>query len=51
MQTLVNIEVIPYRNFKEKMRITKKYSGCAKVEDLGNAIYVLKVVRISEWLN
>lgn len=50
MQTLVNVEVIPYKSFKDKVRIAKKYEGCAKVEDMGGYIYVMKVVKIKEWV-
>lgn len=35
------IIVEPYRTFKEKMKITKKYDGC-KVEIMGNLIYIEK---------
>jgi hypothetical protein len=37
----VVIEIIPYGSFKEKMQITKKYDGKAKIEILDNRyIYV-----------
>lgn len=34
------IEVVHYKSFKEKIRITKKLTGKFKVEDLENLIYI-----------
>lgn len=38
------IEAIPYRNFKEKINITKKYYAKAKIEVYNNYIYVERVL-------
>lgn len=32
VETLKVIEFIPYKDFKEKLKLTKKYDGKAKVE-------------------
>lgn len=42
-----NIVAIPYKNFKHKIRLTKKYLGKYKVEDLGNVLYMEKRARTS----
>lgn len=36
------IEAIPYRDFWEKIRITKKYAGKAKVEVYDGYVYIEK---------
>lgn len=33
-----NIMAIPYKNFKERMRITKLYLDKYKIEDFGNGL-------------
>ncbi|MFX0547929.1 flavoprotein [Hathewaya histolytica] len=45
MNVLVDIEAIPYKNFKEKLKITKGLGGGITVEDLGS---LLMVVRLRE---
>lgn len=32
METLKVIEFIPYKDFKEKLKLTKEYDGKAKIE-------------------
>lgn len=41
--TLVDIEVIPYKNFKEKLKITKNLHGSITVEDLKSAIMIIRL--------
>lgn len=41
---MVSVKVIPYRSFKEKIAITKKYNGKAKIEIVDNK-YVLVLRR------
>lgn len=36
----VTILGIPYRNFKEKIGLTKKYSTRYKIQDLGGVLYM-----------
>lgn len=40
LEELLTIEIINYRNFKEKMNITKKYRGKAKIEIYKDYVYV-----------
>lgn len=37
---LVTVEVIPYKDFKEKIRIVALYAGKAKVQVYDNYVYV-----------
>lgn len=34
------IEVIPYKTFKQKIKITKSLTGNYIIEDLGNLLYI-----------
>jgi len=36
----VKIIAIPYKTFKQKIRITKEYSKRYKIEDLGGILYM-----------
>lgn len=40
MQELIVVEYIPYRNFREKIDITKEFRGKARVEIDEKYIYV-----------
>lgn len=40
LEELLTIEIIGYRSFKEKMNITKKYRGKAKMEIYKDYVYV-----------
>lgn len=44
-KTLINVEAIPYRNFKEKLHLIDKYKSIKRyrVEDLGGLIYVTEL--------
>jgi hypothetical protein len=47
-ETLQVVEIIEFRNFKEKLNITKKYDGKAKMEILDNKyVYVEREEEIS----
>jgi hypothetical protein len=37
-----NVMAIPYKNFKQKIRLSKKYLKEYKVEDLGGVLYMEK---------
>lgn len=40
-ETLQVVEIIEFRNFKEKLKITKEYAGKAKIEIIDNKyVYV-----------
>lgn len=36
----VKIIVIPYKSFKQKIRLTKEYSTRYKIQDLGGVLYM-----------
>lgn len=40
LEELLTVETIEYRNFKEKINITKKYLGKAKIEVYEDYVYV-----------
>lgn len=39
---MLTVQAIPYKNFKEKIRIIKQYEKTCYVKDLGNIIYILE---------
>jgi len=39
-QTIRIIEIIPYNNFKEKIKITKQYDGKAYIKIYDDYIYI-----------
>ena len=39
------VEIIPFKTFKEKIAITKKFDGKAKIEIHKNYIYVEQIVK------
>ena len=47
-ETLQVVEIIEFRNFKEKLKITKEYDGKAKIEIIDNKyVYVVREEEIS----
>jgi len=47
-ETLQVVEIIEFRNFKEKLKITKEYDGKAKIEIIDNKyVYVEREEEIS----
>lgn len=42
MESLQSIELIPFKTFKEKMAITKKYDGKAKMEIIDNKFVLVE---------
>ena len=47
-ETLQVVEIIEFRNFKEKLNITKEYDGKAKMEIIDNKyVYVEREEEIS----
>ena len=44
VETLKVIELIPYKDFKEKLKLTKEYDGSGKVEIIDDKyVYVERV--------
>lgn len=39
-ERLIDVEVIPFNNFKEKMKLTKKYQGKGKIRVMDEFIYI-----------
>ena len=47
-ETLQVVEIIEFKSFKEKLKITKKYDGKAKIEIIDNKyVYVKREEEIS----
>ena len=42
MESLQSIELIPFKTFKEKIAITKKYNGKAKMEIIDNKFVLVE---------
>ena len=42
MENLQSVELIPFKTFKEKIAITKKYDGKAKVEIIDNKFVLVE---------
>ena len=42
MENLQSIELIPFKTFKEKIAITKKYNGKAKMEIIDNKFVLVE---------
>ena len=42
MENLQSIELIPFKTFKEKISITKKYDGKAKMEIVDNKFVLVE---------
>ena len=42
MENLQSIELIPFKTFKEKIAITKKYDGKAKMEVVDNKFVLVE---------
>lgn len=49
MESLIVIEYIPFRTFREKIDITKEYDGKAKIEIDEKHIYVERI-EVEEWI-
>ncbi len=45
METLVTIIAIPFKTFKDKIKIVKQYEKVAKVEIIDNIIYIKKYAK------
>ena len=42
LEELITVEYIPYKTFKDKIKITKEYRGKAKMEIYKDYVYVEK---------
>ena len=48
-ECLFIVEAVPYKNFKEKINITKKNLGKGKMEVHKNIIYIERTIKEISW--